>query len=196
MWWVVEKWKPAVGAKGAQTCTGLQTKTSPTAPYCAVHANLRKFAGIFWNGADVALMQGAHEHEAKGVGSWNLHHAVKYPWICANSRWRHYTTRCKKAFFASPYRFGHHLHQLQVFIFQLLILLASCSCALWISATSAQCRKAPANLRKFPLTALYGAMRKRLDLQARAGLSTFAPTVCFLFSTSYPISFMFICTLH
>ena len=31
--------------------------------------NLRKFAGIFHRGADVALMQGAHEHEAKRMGS-------------------------------------------------------------------------------------------------------------------------------
>ena len=31
--------------------------------------NLRMFAGIFLLGSDVALMQGAHEHEAKEMGS-------------------------------------------------------------------------------------------------------------------------------
>ena len=67
-YWGVEKRKHTVGAKGAQTCTGLKSKTSPTAPYSAVKANLRKFAGIFQNGADVAQMQGAREHETKGMG--------------------------------------------------------------------------------------------------------------------------------
>ena len=64
----VEKQKLAVGAKCAQTCMGLQTKTSPTAPYSVVNANLRKFGGIFRHGADVALMQGVLEHKAKGCG--------------------------------------------------------------------------------------------------------------------------------
>ena len=67
--WGVEILKPAVGSKGAQTCTGLQTKPSPTAPYSVFNANLRKFAGILRNGADVALMQGAHQHETKGMES-------------------------------------------------------------------------------------------------------------------------------
>ena len=53
-----------MGAIGAQTCTGLETKPSPTAPYNAVNGNLRKFSGIFQHGAEVALMQGAHELEA------------------------------------------------------------------------------------------------------------------------------------
>ena len=57
--------------KGASTCTGLQTKP-PTAPYSAINANLRKFAGIFRNGADVALMQGSPEHETKWMGSRNM----------------------------------------------------------------------------------------------------------------------------
>ena len=67
--WAVEKGKHAVGAKGAKTCTGLQSKPSRTAPYCAVNANLRKFAGIFRHGADVVLMQGAQEHEPKRMSS-------------------------------------------------------------------------------------------------------------------------------
>ena len=54
--WGVEKRKHAVGAKGDQTCTGLQTQPSPTAPYKVVNANLRKFGGVFRHGADVALM--------------------------------------------------------------------------------------------------------------------------------------------
>ena len=54
--------------KRAQTCTGLQSKPSPTAPYSAVNANLQKFAGIFRHGADVALKQGVQEHEAKRMG--------------------------------------------------------------------------------------------------------------------------------
>ena len=67
--WGVEIRKPAVGLNCAQTCTGLQTKPSPTAPYSAGMKNLRKFAGNFHYGADVALMQCAHEHEVKGMGS-------------------------------------------------------------------------------------------------------------------------------
>ena len=56
-------------AKIALTCTGLRTKRFRTAPYSVVNANIRKFAVIFRDGADVALMQGAHEHEAKRMGS-------------------------------------------------------------------------------------------------------------------------------
>ena len=66
--WGVEKRKPAVGAKRTQTCTGQQTQPSTTAPYNVVNANFRNFGGIFRHGADVALMQGAHEHEAKVMG--------------------------------------------------------------------------------------------------------------------------------
>ena len=65
----IEKRKHAVGAKGVQTCTGLQTKRFHTAPSSVVNASVRKLAGIFRDGADVALMQGAHEHEAKMIGS-------------------------------------------------------------------------------------------------------------------------------
>ena len=64
----VEKRKPAIGVKGAQTCMSLLTKPSRTAPYGAVNANLRKFTGILRNGADVALIQGVLEHESKGMG--------------------------------------------------------------------------------------------------------------------------------
>ena len=53
----------------AQTCTGLETKPSPTAPYSAGMENLRKFACNFHHGPDAALMQGAHENEVKGMGS-------------------------------------------------------------------------------------------------------------------------------
>ena len=60
--WAVEKRKPVDGAKGSQTCTGQKTQPSPIAPYNVVNTNLRKFAGIFRHGADVPLMQGAHEH--------------------------------------------------------------------------------------------------------------------------------------
>ena len=67
--WGVEKWKPAGGVNGTQTCTGLQTKPLCSTPYSAVSAKLRKFGGIFWQGADVAPTQGAHEHEAKIIGS-------------------------------------------------------------------------------------------------------------------------------
>ena len=63
--WGVETSKSAVDSNGAQTCTGLQSKPSPTAPYSAVNANLQKFAGIFRHGADVALKQRVQEHEAK-----------------------------------------------------------------------------------------------------------------------------------
>ena len=66
--WEVEIRKAAVGANGAQTCTGLQTKILCTTPYSAVNVILRKFSGIFRHGADVVLMQGAHEHEAKRMG--------------------------------------------------------------------------------------------------------------------------------
>ena len=67
--WEVHKRKHAVGAKSAQTCTGLQIKRFRIAPYSVVNANFRKFEGIFRDGANVALMQGAHEHEAKRMGS-------------------------------------------------------------------------------------------------------------------------------
>ena len=67
--WVVEKRNPAVGANGTQTITGQQTQPSPTAPYSAGNANLRKFAGIFRHGADVALTEGAHEYKGKRMGS-------------------------------------------------------------------------------------------------------------------------------
>ena len=66
--WGVEIWKPAVGANGAQTCTGLQINPPCTTPYSAVNANLRKFRGIVRRGVHVALMQGAHEHETKRWG--------------------------------------------------------------------------------------------------------------------------------
>ena len=67
--WGVEIWKPAVGVNGTQTCKGLQTKALCSTPYSAVFANLSKFRGIFGHDADVAPMQGAHEHEAKRMGS-------------------------------------------------------------------------------------------------------------------------------
>ena len=67
--WRVEKRKHAVVAKGAQTCTGLQIKRFGTAPYSVVNAISRKFAGNFRHGADVALMQCAHEHKARRMGS-------------------------------------------------------------------------------------------------------------------------------
>ena len=66
--WAVEKRNPVVGANATQKFTGQQTQPSPTAPYSAVNANLRKFAGIFRHGADVALMEGAHENKAKRKG--------------------------------------------------------------------------------------------------------------------------------
>ena len=70
----VEKRKPAVGAKSAQTCTGQQTQPSPTAPYNVVKVNLRIFWCIFRHGADVALMQGAleYEKEAKRMDSLKM----------------------------------------------------------------------------------------------------------------------------
>ena len=67
--WGVELWKSAVGANGAQTCTVLETKLPCTTQYIAVNSNFRKFGGIFRHGADVALMQSAHQHEAKRMGS-------------------------------------------------------------------------------------------------------------------------------
>ena len=67
--WGVEIWKSAVGANGAQTCTVMETKLTYTTPYIAVNSNFRKFGGIFRHGADVALMQGAHQHEAKRMES-------------------------------------------------------------------------------------------------------------------------------
>ena len=60
--WGVEKRKYAVGAKGTQTCTGLKTKPFRTALYSVGNANFLKFEGIFRDGADVALVHGAHEH--------------------------------------------------------------------------------------------------------------------------------------
>ena len=67
--WGVEIWKPAVGSNGIQTCTGLQIKPRFSSPESAVNANLRKFRGIFRYFAHVALMQGAHDHEAKWIWS-------------------------------------------------------------------------------------------------------------------------------
>ena len=67
--WEVEKGKHAVSAKGAQTCTGLQTKRFRTTAYSVVNANFRKFESIFRDDADVSQMQGAYEHEAKEMGS-------------------------------------------------------------------------------------------------------------------------------
>ena len=67
--WRVEIWKSAVGANGAQTCTVLETKPTCTTQYIAVNSNLRIFGGIFRHSADVALIQGAHEHEVKRMGS-------------------------------------------------------------------------------------------------------------------------------
>ena len=65
----VEIRRYAVGANAAQTCTGLQTKPVCSKLYNVVNANLLKFGGILRYGADVALMQGAHQHEAKRMGS-------------------------------------------------------------------------------------------------------------------------------
>ena len=42
---------------------------SHRAYYSAVMEYLRKFAGIFRHSANVALIQGAHEHEAKRLRS-------------------------------------------------------------------------------------------------------------------------------
>ena len=67
--WGVEICKPAVVANGVQTCTGLQIKPLCFTPYSAVSVNLRKMWGIFRHGADFALIQGAHEHEARRMGS-------------------------------------------------------------------------------------------------------------------------------
>ena len=69
MGWGVEILEPAVCSNGVQTCTGLQTKPFPIAPYSDVMEDKRIFPSIFGHGADVALMQGAHEHEAKGMRS-------------------------------------------------------------------------------------------------------------------------------
>ena len=63
-----EIWKPEVGANGAQTCTGLQTKPLRSTPYSAVNANFLKFGGIFRYGTHVALMQSTRAHEAKRMG--------------------------------------------------------------------------------------------------------------------------------
>ena len=65
----VEIRRYAVGANDAQTCTELQAKPLCSTPYSAVNAKLRKFGGIFRRGEDVVPMQGAHEHEAKVIGS-------------------------------------------------------------------------------------------------------------------------------
>ena len=65
----VEIRRYAVGANAAQTCSGLQTKPVCSKPYSAVNANLLKFGGIFRYGAHVALVQGGHEHQEKGMGS-------------------------------------------------------------------------------------------------------------------------------
>ena len=65
----VEIGRYAVGANAAPTCTGLQTKPVCSKLYSAVNAILRKIVGIFPYGGDVALMQGAHEHEAMRMGS-------------------------------------------------------------------------------------------------------------------------------
>ena len=67
--WGVEERKHAVGAKGDQIRAGLQTKRIRTAAYSVVNANFRKFEGIFRHGSDVALLQDAHEDEAKRTGS-------------------------------------------------------------------------------------------------------------------------------
>ena len=67
--WGVEIRKPAVSANGVKTCMGLQTKPLCSTPYIAVYVNLRTFDGIFRYGEDDTLMQGAHEHEAKKMGS-------------------------------------------------------------------------------------------------------------------------------
>ena len=66
--WGVEI-KSAVGANGAQTCMVLETKPPCTTPYIAVNSNLSKFRGIFQHGTDVVLMQGAHQHDGKRMGS-------------------------------------------------------------------------------------------------------------------------------
>ena len=63
---------------------GLQTKPSRTAPYSAINANLRKFSGIFRHGADVALMQGVLEHEAKGMGSRNMNIGIVHHFDTVN----------------------------------------------------------------------------------------------------------------
>ena len=47
----------------------MKTKRLRTAPYSVVNANFREFEGIFRDSADIALMQGAHGHEAKRMGS-------------------------------------------------------------------------------------------------------------------------------
>ena len=65
--WGVKEKKHAVGAKVTQTCTGLQTKRFRTEPLSVVNANFGKFEGIFRDGANAVLIQGAHEHEAKGM---------------------------------------------------------------------------------------------------------------------------------
>ena len=72
----MKKRKQAVGTKGAQTCTYLQTHPYPTAAYNVLNANLRKFGGIFRHGAHVALLQDAYEHETRGWGVEKRKHAV------------------------------------------------------------------------------------------------------------------------
>ena len=67
--WGDEIGKPAVCANCAKTCTGMQTKPVCSSTYSVFYTNLRKFGGIFRYGDDVALMEAAHEHEAKRVGS-------------------------------------------------------------------------------------------------------------------------------
>ena len=64
-WRIEQKKTHAVGAKGAQLCTGLQTQPSPNAPYNVVNGNLRNFGGIFRHGADTALYQGAQFSQSR-----------------------------------------------------------------------------------------------------------------------------------
>ena len=64
------------------------------------------------------------------------------------------------------------------------------------STTSAPCQKIPANLRKLALTTLYGAVGEGFVCRPVQVWAPFAPTVCFLFSTPHPLSFMFMCTLY
>ena len=67
--WKVKKMKTRFRYKRRPQLYGPATKASPNAPYSVVSGNLRKFTAIPVLDAEVALIQGAHEQEAKEMGS-------------------------------------------------------------------------------------------------------------------------------
>ena len=64
-----QKYKPSVGAKAPQACTGLQATRFQGPPYSAVNGNLRQFGATYRHGTVLIPTQCAYQKVVMGKES-------------------------------------------------------------------------------------------------------------------------------